>query len=176
MATERTERFQIGIITKPHGLQGEVSVFPTTEDPGRFRRLKSVFLDDGHGGVRQLEVERGRMNGKLALVKFRGMDRVEDVERLRGKELSVAREDAIPLREGEYYAADLIGLTVVDEADGRTLGTITQVIETGANDVYEMACTDTDAHVMLPAIRECIRGIDLENRTMTVHVMPGLID
>ena len=160
-----------------------MSLYPTSEDLSRFSKLKRVFLDDGRGHVRQLTVERARMNGKLFLIKFQGLDRIEDVERMRGNSLLVSREDAIPLSEGEYYAADIIGLTVLDESDGHVLGRVTDVYPTGANDVYEMVPTDQQGEpmpgadsVLLPAIRECVRDIDMDRRTMTVHLMPGLMD
>lgn len=170
----RADRFQIGTIATTHGLKGEVKVFPTTREPERFLDLKRVFLHTGRGEPLNLTVERVREGGKFFIVKFKGMDRIEDVERFRGCELTVAREDAIRLRDGEYYASDLTGLDVIDFDSGSLLGTVTDVIETGANDVYEMRRTGSEETVLLPAIRECVRQIDIEKGIMIVHMMDGL--
>lgn len=175
-----TEYFQIGVIASTHGLKGEVNVFPTTQDPERFLDLKKVILDTGREGKKELTIEKVRFNKKFVIVKFKEFNDINEVERLRQKELIVCREDAIALEEGEYYLADLEGMTIVDE-DGKELGILKQVIQTGANDVYEMKRTDEDVAegsetVMIPGIKECVKNIDVENKVMTIHVMDGLFD
>ncbi|WP_026490922.1 MULTISPECIES: ribosome maturation factor RimM [unclassified Butyrivibrio] len=171
------EYFQVGVIVKAHGLKGEVNVFPTTDDPYRFKKLKKVIMDTGRDGKKELNIERVKIGSKFVIVKFKEYNDINEVERFRQKPLIVPREDAIPLEEGEYYLADLEGMTVIDE-DGKELGTIKQVIQTGANDVYEMKRTDEeDAEtVMIPGIKECVKNIDIENKVMTIHVMDGLFD
>ncbi|MCR5344022.1 MAG: ribosome maturation factor RimM [Butyrivibrio sp.] len=171
------EYFQVGVIVKAHGLKGEVNVFPTTDDPYRFKKLKKVIMDTGRDGKKELNIERVKIGSKFVIVKFKEYNDINEVERFRQKPLIVPREDAIPLEEGEYYLADLEGMTVIDE-DGKELGTIRQVIQTGANDVYEMKRTDEeDAEtVMIPGIKECVKNIDIENKVMTIHVMDGLFD
>ncbi len=171
------EYFQVGVIVKAHGLKGEVNVFPTTDDPYRFKKLKKVILDTGRDGKKELNIEHVKMGSKFVIVKFKEYNDINEVERFRQKPLIVAREDAIPLEEGEYYLADLEGMTIVDE-DGKELGILKQVIQTGANDVYEMQRTDVeDADtVMIPGIKECVKNIDIENKIMTIHVMNGLFD
>ena len=171
---ELAARFQIGVIATTHGLKGEVKVFPTTEDPERFLKTKRILLDTGREGVRELEVERARINGKYVTVKFKGLDRIEDVERFRGRELMVPREDAIDLDAGEYYTSDLIGMEVKDE-DGKLLGHIVNVFGTGANDVYEMERADGKETILLPAIKDCILSVDIEGGVMKVHMMDGLM-
>lgn len=168
-----TERFQVGVITATHGLKGEVKVFPTTEDPARFLELKELILDDPKG-ERRVGIRSVKFFKKFVILGFKGMDRIEDVEKLRGCPLLVDRKDAIPLEEGEYYVADLIGLTVRTE-DGTVLGTLREVIETGANDVYAVA-REGQKDLLLPAIPDCILRISLEEGEMVVYVMPGLED
>lgn len=173
-----TEYFQVGVIVKAHGLRGEVNVFPTTDDPKRFKKLKKVYIDTDREGRKELNVESVKIGSKFVIVKFKEYNDINEVERLRQKPLIIPRKDAIPLEEGEYYLSDLEGMTIVDE-DGKELGILNQVIQTGANDVYEMkrADLDDDAEtVMIPGIKECVKNIDIENRIMTIHVMNGLLD
>ena len=177
-----TEYFQVGVIVKAHGLKGEVNVFPTTEDPQRFKKLKKVYLETGRDGRMELHVEKVRFTNKFVIVKFKEFNDINEVERFRQKELIIPREDAIALEPGEYYLGDLEGMKIVDE-DGKELGILKQVIQTGANDVYEMKRTDlTESDegvsdtVMIPGISECVKNIDIENKIMTIHVMNGLFD
>ena len=173
-----TEYFQVGVIVKAHGLRGEVNVFPTTDDPYRFKKLKKVYVDTDREGRKELNIQSVKIGSKFVIVKFKEYDDINEVERLRQKPLIIPRENAIPLEEGEYYLADLEGMRVVDE-DGKELGIIKQVIQTGANDVYEMKRTDVDDSaetIMIPGIKECVKNIDVENKIMTIHVMDGLFD
>ena len=177
-----TEYFQVGVIVKAHGLKGEVNVFPTTDDPGRFKKLKKVYIDTPKEGRKELNVERVKIGNKFIIVKFKEYNDINEVERLRQIPLLIPREDAIALEPGEYYLGDLEGMTIVDE-DGNELGILTQVIQTGANDVYEMKRkNDADLPegaldtVMIPGIKECVKNIDIENKVMTIHIMDGLFD
>jgi len=173
-AEQMTEYFQIGIISKPHGLHGEVNVFPTTDDPMRFKKLKKVIMESGREGRVELNIQSVKFFKKFVIVKFKEFNTIEDVERLRGKELIVHRDDAQKLSENEYFASDLIGLKICDEA-GNELGTLVEVIQTGANDVYEMKRADGEENVMIPAISECIKNVDINNGVITIHVMDGLM-
>ncbi len=176
------EYLQVGVISKAHGLKGEVNVFPTTDDPNRFKKLKKVYMDTGRGGKVELNIERVKIGSKFVIVKFKEYNDINEVERFRQNPLIIPREEAVKLEPGEYFLGDLEGMTVVNE-DGRELGVIKQVIQTGANDVYEMKRTDIDADaegasdtVMIPGISECVKNIDIENKVMTIHVMNGLFD
>lgn len=164
---------QVGIITSTHGVRGEVKVYPTTDDPRRFRRLKEVVLDTGKE-KRNLEIEGVKFFKQFVIVKFKGLDNINDIEKYRQKSLYVTRKNAVRLQKDEYFIADLIGLKVQDE-DGKELGTVKDVIETGANDVYEVEMADGKS-LLLPAIKQCILNVDVENGTMQVHVLEGLLD
>ena len=164
---------QVGIITSTHGVRGEVKVYPTTDDPRRFRRLKEVVLDTGREKL-NLEIEGVKFIKQFVILKFKGLDNINDIEKYRQKSLYVTRKNAVRLQRDEYFIADLIGLKVQDE-DGTELGTVKDVIETGANDVYEVEMADGRS-LLLPAIKQCILNVDVENGMMQVHVLEGLLD
>ena len=164
---------QVGIITSTHGVRGEVKVYPTTDDPRRFRRLKEVVLDTGREKI-NLEIEGIKFFKQFVILKFKGLDNINDIEKYRQKSLYVTRKNAVRLQRDEYFIADLIGLKVQDE-DGTELGTVKDVIETGANDVYEVEMADGRS-LLLPAIKQCILNVDVENGMMQVHVLEGLLD
>ena len=164
---------QVGIITSTHGARGEVKVYPTTDDPRRFRRLKEVVLDTGREKL-NLEIEGVKFFKQFVILKFKGLDNINDIEKYRQKSLYVTRKNAVRLQRDEYFIADLIGLKVQDE-DGTELGTVKDVIETGANDVYEVEMADGRS-LLLPAIKQCILNVDVENGMMQVHVLEGLLD
>ena len=164
---------QVGIITSSHGVRGEVKVYPTTDDPRRFRRLKEVVLDTGKEKM-NLEIEGVKFFKQFVILKFKGLDNINDIEKYRQKSLYVTRKNAVRLQRDEYFIADLIGLKVQDE-DGKELGTVKDVIETGANDVYEVEMADGKS-LLLPAIKQCILNVDVENGTMQVYVLEGLLD
>ena len=167
-----TEQFRVGAVSSTHGLQGEVKVFPTTDDPGKFKKLKKVYLQDGDA-LRELEIEKARFFKNMVILKFRGYDRIEDVQLFRGKDLYVPRKDAVKLEKDEYYIADLTGLTVVLE-DGTVLGTLDDVLQTGANDVY-IVHTPSGKEILIPAIHQCVLNVDIAAGIMQVHLLEGMI-
>ena len=164
---------QVGAITQTHGLRGEVKVFPTTDDVKRFKKLKSVILDTGKEKM-ALEIETVRFFKQFAILKFKGLDNINDIERYKGKSLYVTRENAVKLRKDEYFIADLMGVKIYDEQDAY-MGVLKDVIVTGANDVYEIALEDGRT-LLLPAIKQCVLDVDIEQRRMKVHVLDGLLD
>lgn len=165
--------FQVGVITSTHGLKGEVKVFPTTDDPRRFKRLKKVILDTGNERL-NLEVEGVKFFKQFVILKFRGIDNINDVEKYRRASLLVARKDAVHLQADEYFIADLKGLRVRDE-DGGEIGVLNDVIETGANDVYVIELQD-GRELLLPAIKQCVLEVDVEAGFIRIHIMEGLLD
>lgn len=162
---------QVGVISSTHGIRGEVKVFPTTDEPARFKKLKKVLLDTGKERL-ELEIQSVKFFKQFVIVKFRGIDNINDIEKYKGKSLMVPREDAVQLEEDEYYIADLIGMEV--HTDGGRFGTLKDVMETGANEVYII---DSDEHgeVLVPAIHDCILDVDVEKQTMKIRLMDGLI-
>lgn len=165
--------FRVGVISSMHGVHGEVKVFPTTDDVKRFKKLKEVLLDTGKERI-PLAIEGVKFFKQFAIIKFKGYNTIEAVQGYKGRELWIPREQALPLEEDEYYISDLIGLSVVSDM-GEQLGELTDVLQTGANDVYVVKMTD-GKEALFPAIAECVKCVDLERGTMTVHVMEGLLD
>lgn len=164
---------QVGAITQTHGLRGEVKVFPTTDDAKRFKKLKEVILDTGKEKM-VLEIEGVKFFKQFVILKFKGFDDINDIERYKGKSLYVTRENAVKLKKDEYFIADLIGIRVYDE-DEEYLGVLKDVIVTGANDVYDVALEDGRS-LLLPAIKQCVLEVDMEQHKMKVHVLEGLLD
>ena len=166
------ELLQAGVMTSTHGGRGEVKVFPTTDDPNRFKSLKHVLLDTGRE-KKSLEVQGVKFFKQFVILKFKGIDNINDIERYKRCPLLVTRENAVPLEEDEYFVADMIGMKVITE-DGTEFGTLSDVMETGANDVYVI---DSKEHgeVLMPAIKECVLNVDMESGIITVHLMNGLI-
>lgn len=166
-----TDLFRVGVIANTHGLRGEVKVFPTTDDPDRFNYLKEVILDAGKE-QKTLEVASVKFFKNLVILKFKGIDNINDIEKYKGCDLYVTRENAVPLSEGECYIPDLIGLNVVTDK-GEEFGVLRDVIETGANLVFSVEHNGKE--VLLPDIPECVLDVDIEKQLITVHIMKGLL-
>lgn len=164
---------QVGAVTSTHGIAGEVKVFPTTDDPMRFKKLKKVLLDTGRG-MKELEIVQVKFFKNMVILKFKDHNKIEDVMAYKGKTLHVTRENAVKLKKNEYFIADLIGMNVYTE-DGELLGTLSDVLQTGANDVYEVDLPD-GRQVLIPAIRQCILSVDVEQSMMKVHLLEGLLE
>ena len=167
------KQLQAGVITSTHGIRGEVKVFPTTDDAQYFRELKKVYLDTGKEQI-PLEIEHVKFFKQFAILKFKGIDNINDIEKYKGKSLMIDREDASPLGEDEYYIGDMIGMDVYTDDPAEHFGVLRDVLETGANDVYII---DSDRHgdVLVPAIRQCILRVDTEKNEMHIHLMEGLL-
>lgn len=166
------EYLQVGIITSTHGIRGEVKVFPTTDDVRRFKKLKEVLLE-GKRERQILHIEQVKFFKNMVILKFKGIDHINDVEGFKGCPLLVTRENAVKLKPGEYFICDLIGLDVWEDT-GAHLGSLTEVIQTGANDVY-VVTMENQKEVLIPNIKDCIIEISLEENRMTVHLLEGLL-
>ena len=162
--------FQVGVISSTHGIAGEVKVFPTTDDMNRFKKLKEVILDTGKE-TQLLHIQQVRFFKNMVIVKFKEFQSINDVERLRGKSLYVTRENAVKLQKDEYFIADMIGIQVVSD-EGEDLGTLQDVMQTGANDVYVVEKDGEE--LLIPAIKDCILSVNVEEGKMEVHLLPGL--
>jgi 16S rRNA processing protein RimM len=162
---------RVGVISSTHGIKGEVKVFPTTDDPERFKELKQVYLDTGRDFI-LLEIEGVKFFKQMVILKFKGIDNINDIEKYRGKDLLISRDNAVKLEEGEYFIYDLINSEVVTD-EGEPLGILTEIMATGANDVY-IVKTVEGKELLLPSIKECILKVDVENKRITVHLLNGL--
>lgn len=164
---------KVGIISSTHGIRGEVKVFPTTDDPQRFKKLKNVLLDSGKE-KRDLKIQGVKFFKQFVILKFEEINDINDVEKYKGSSLYVTRDQAVKLKKDEYFIADLIGLTVTAEEEALE-GTLKDVMETGANDVYVIELSD-GRELLLPAIKECVLSVDLEKGEMKIHLLDGLLD
>lgn len=164
---------KVGIISSTHGVRGEVKVFPTTDDAKRFKNLKEVLMDTGKEFC-PLQIETVRFFKQFVILKFKDYDRLDDVEKFRGKALFVTREHAVKLNKDEYFIADLIGMNVTAD-DGILKGRLKDVLQTGANDVYVISLED-GREMLLPAIKECVLDISFEKNVIKIHILEGLLD
>ena len=161
------------VITSTHGVRGEVKVFPTTDDPQRFKKLKKVILDDGKKQL-DLEIASVKFFKNMVILKFKEFDNINDVEKFKQADLLVTRENAVKLKPGEYFIVDLIGLKGISD-EGEDIGELTDVIQTGANDVYVFSKAGVQ-DLLVPKIPDCVKEINLEEGTVLVHLLPGLRD
>lgn len=168
------KEFKIGAIIKPHGVHGEFKVYSTTDDNERFKKLKNVIVRTAKDEF-TAKVVSVKASDTDVIIKIEGYDTPEAIEKLRKAELFVTRDNAVKLKKNEYFVADLIGLKVTDIDTGDELGILTDVLQTGANDVYEVTMSE-EKKVLIPAIKECIRSVDIEAGNMEVHLLPGLLD
>ncbi len=164
--------FRVGVIANTHGLRGEAKIYPTTEDVKRFDYLKEVFVETKEG-LKSLHITGVKYFKNMVIVKFKEINDINELLPYKGMDLMVDRENAIPLEEGEYYIADIIGSEVITDED-KKLGTIKDVIQTGANDVFVVKTDGKD--ILLPSIPQCVLSKDIENKIIKVHLMKGLID
>ena len=164
---------RVGVIASTHGVRGEVKVFPTTDDASRFKKLKTVVLDISPEPV-TLHIESVRFFKNMVIIKFKEFQNLNEVERYKGKDLLIGRDQAVKLGPNENFIVDLIGLKVVTD-EGEDFGVLKDVLKTGANDVYVIQGKEGKEY-LFPAIKQCILNVDLESGTILVHIMDGLLD
>lgn len=164
---------RVGVIANTHGVHGEVKVFPTTDDMNRFKKLKQVFLDTGKE-LKPLEIAGVKFFKNMTILKFKGIDTINDIEKYKGKDLMITREQAIPLNKDEYFICDLVGCQVVTE-EGEDVGELTEVLQTAANDVFVVQ-TKEKKEVLIPYIDDCVKNVSIEEKKVTVVLLPGMAD
>lgn len=165
------ELLQVGTIIKTHGIRGEVKVYPLTDDVNRFKSLKEVILEPDKDNI-TLEIEGVKFFKNIVIIKFKNYNNINDIEMHVKKGIYVTRDNAVELEDDEYFVADLIGLKVVTDED-EDFGMVKDVLHTGANDVYVI--DHEGKEVLVPAIRECILDISIEDNLMKIHLMEGLV-
>lgn len=155
------EFMSVGQISKPHGVRGEVKVISLMDSLEDFRELNNVLIDGEERKITSVKLQNDR-----AILKIEGIDTVEMAERYRNKYLMIRREDAIELPADTYYIADLIGCTVLD-TDGKNLGKVYDVLQTGSNDVYWVKGEGKN-EVLIPVLKDIVVNIDIENSEITI--------
>ena len=163
----------MGVISSTHGVRGEVKVYPTTDDANRFKKLKTVILDTGREQM-TLNIESVKFFKNMVILKFKEFNDIDEIEKYKGKDLLVKRDQAVKLGPNENFIVDLIGLKVVTD-EGEEFGTLKDVLQTGANDVYVIETAEGKEY-LFPAIPQCILNVNLDEQVVTVHVLEGLLD
>ena len=167
-----TEFFEIGQIVNTFGIKGMVKVKPFTDNINKFDELKQIYIQNKEG-KKEYQIEEVKYHKQMVLIKFKGINNPEDADLLRGSYLIINRKDQKPLEEGTYYIVDLLGLDVYTDKNV-LLGKLEDIYNTGSNDIYVVK-DELGKQVLLPAISEVIRNIDIENGKIIVHLLPGLM-
>ena len=163
---------EIGQIVNTFGIKGMVKVKPFTDDIKRFDNLKTVYIEKNNT-QKEYEIEEVKYHKDMVLIKFKDVDTVEQAELLRNAYLTISRDSAEKLEEGRYYIVDMLGLEVYTD-EQVLLGILDDIFNTGSNDIYVVK-DKQGKQILLPAIQDVIKQIDMENRKMIVHLLPGLV-
>lgn len=166
------EYFEIGQIVNTSGLKGEIKIKPFTDDIKKFNNLKTIYVSIKKE-LKEFEIEHVRFSKNMVFLKLKGIDNIEEAENYRNLYLKIKRDKDEKLEEGVYYVVDLIGCTVYTD-DNQELGKVDDVFSTGSNDVYVVK-DELGKQILLPAIKDVIKNVDIENKTITVHLMEGLM-
>lgn len=161
----------VGTLRRSHGIRGDMLVEVLTDFPERLKPGTQVYVGDKK---QALKITRRRPHNEGMILGFEGISTAEQTAKYRAQTVYVPAEGRPPLPKGEYYHHQVIGMNVVDES-GAALGVITEIIETGANDVYVVKNAD-EREILLPALKQVLLDVNLETKTMRVHLLPGLVD
>ena len=167
-----TKYLEIGQIVNTFGIKGMVKVKPFTDNIERFSNLEKIYIKNKSGQT-EYKIQEVKYHKNMVLIKFEGIENPEQADLLRNAYLEVDREHAVPLEEGTYYIVDLIGLEVYTE-EGKLLGKVDDIYNTGANDIYVIK-DELGKQVLLPGIKDVIKNVDLEGGKIIVHLIPGLV-
>ena len=167
-----TKYLEIGQIVNTFGIKGMVKVKPFTDNIERFDELEKVYIENKKG-KKEYEIEEVKYHKNMVLIKFKGIENPEEANFLRESYLLVDRANEKPLEEGTYYIVDMIGLDVYTD-ENELLGKLEDIFNTGSNDIYVVK-NELGKQILLPAIDDVLKEIDMENRKVIVHLIPGLI-
>lgn len=162
---------RVGTYVNTHGIKGDIKVYPHTDDVSRFSDLDKVMLDTKDGLI-TYEIQSVKYHKNMAIIKFKGIDNINDIEKYKGSDVLIERSQAVPLNEGEYFICDIIGAEVYTDT-GEKLGFIKEVLQTGANDVY-IVKKESGKELLIPVIPSCVLDVDTESKCVKVHMLPGL--
>lgn len=164
--------FEIGQIVNTSGLKGEIKIKPFTDDITKFNNFKTIYVSIKKE-LKEFEIERVRFSKNMVFLKLKGIDTIEEAENYRNLYLKIKRDKDEKLEEDTYYIVDILGCKVYTD-EQKELGEVIDVFETGSNDVYVVK-DELGKQVLLPAIKDVIKNIDIENKTIIVHLLEGLI-
>ena len=167
-----TKYLEIGQIVNTFGIKGMVKVKPFTDDINKFDKFKKIYIKK-ENTKKEYQIEEVKYHKDMILIKFRGIENPEQANLLRNSYLMIDREEEKPLEEGTYYIVDMIGMDVYTD-EGEKLGNIEDIFNTGSNDIYVVK-NELGKQILLPAISDVVKNIDMENKKMVVHLISGLI-
>ncbi|MDO5556375.1 MAG: ribosome maturation factor RimM [Clostridia bacterium] len=167
------EYFEIGQIVNTSGLKGIVKVKPFTDDIKRFEYLKKIYILIKNE-LKQFVIEQVRYNKNMVLLKLKGIDTIEEAEKYKNLYLKIHRNDAVKLEENSYFIVDIVGCIVYTEQN-ETLGKIIEVFSTKSNDIYVVK-NEEGKQILLPAIKDVIKNVDITNKIIKVNLLQGLIE
>lgn len=167
------ERLEVGQIVNTFGIKGFVKIYPYVDDITRFDDLKNVYIKSKKSN-QKMEIEEVKYQKNMVLVKFKGIETIEEAEKLRNSYIEIDRKDAIKLEEGQYFIADLLGLDVFTDT-GEKLGILEDIFNAGSSDIYVVK-NELGKQFLLPYIDDVVKDIDLKNEKIVVHLIEGLVD
>ena len=166
------EYFEIGQIVNTSGLKGILKIKPFTDDIKKFSNLKTIYIKT-KSGLTEFKIEQVRYVKNMVMLKLTGIDTVEEAEKYRNLYIKILRDQEEELEEGSYYVVDILGCKVNTDAN-QELGKIVDVFQTGSNDVYVVK-DEQGKQILLPAIKQVIKNVDIKNKIITVHLLEGLV-
>lgn len=162
---------EIGQIVNTFGVNGMVKVKPFTDDITEFEYLKKIYVE-GKNSKKEYQIEKVNYHKGMVMLKLKDIEKIEDAEKLRNHFITIPREDAVPLKEDEYYIVDLLESEVFTE-EGTKLGILEDIFNTGSNDIYVVK-NEIGKQILLPAIADVIKEIDVKKKKIVVHIIEGL--
>ena len=166
------EYFEIGQIVNTSGLKGILKIKPFTDDIKKFNNIKTIYIKTKNG-LKEFKIEQVRYVKNMVMLKLFGIDTVEEAEKYRNLYIKILRDQEEELEEGFYYVVDILGCKVNTDAN-QELGKVIDVFQTGSNDVYVVK-DEQGKQVLLPAIKQVIKNVDIKNKIITVHLLEGLV-
>lgn len=166
------EYFEIGQIVNTSGLKGILKIKPFTDDIKKFSNLKTIYIKT-KSGLTEFKIEQVRYVKNMVMLKLAGIDTVEEAEKYKNLYIKILRDQEEELEEGSYYVVDILGCKVNTDAN-QELGKIVDVFQTGSNDVYVVK-DEQGKQILLPAIKQVIKNVDIKNKIITVHLLEGLV-
>ncbi len=164
----------VGKVLTTQGNKGELKVMLLTDFPERFQEGSEVYFEE-QTGLTKYKICSSRLHNKWLILGLEGVSDMKIAEKFRDCLIKIPSNEVMPLPKGSYYIFQLLGLPVFTE-EGQYLGDLHEIFQTGSNDVYRVMHPDSNKEILIPALKECVQTIDLENRKIIVHLLPGLVD